>query len=243
MLHKKNIFAAFLIACMAFYFSGCVKDTKVKPSIQNYTPPVALSDYCFFKPGTWWLYQDSISGAKDSVYVAAGSVQTYTVGPNDGKDYTGTFHHYYTKTIDGIGDEREYDIYDEDAAQSAKCCGGRYYCEVHWNRPPKQSQAGIYFGSYTHIFNVFTNGVTGGGGFSGNYGEQCWARGKQPDIQVSGVVYSNVCVFQTSYAEDFLTNYMKFNRMNYFSKNIGIIKSIDLDSNRTWLLISCHIAN
>jgi len=231
---RKYLFTLF----MGLLFYSCVK--KVDPPVPNYgnySPPVALWEYCYFKAGSYWVYQDSASLKLDCVYVSNASMQTYEVKASDGKDYTGTFHYYYTKTYDGIGDWREYRIYDEDAAESAKCCQGRYYCETVWNRPPKNdSTPGIYFGTYTYVFNVFNNGVTGGRGFSGNFGEQCWSRGIIESMAVKSKTYANIVVFENQYKGDYITGYMKFHTKNYLSKNIGLIKRIDMDSNRTWLL-------
>jgi hypothetical protein len=111
---------------------------------------------------------------------------------------------------------------------------------VHWNRPPKQSQAGIYFGSYVYIFNVFTDGVTGGLSTSA----QCWSRGTLSSIQINSSLYNNIVVFENSVnVSDLNWNVHAYRFKNFISKHIGAIKRVDLDSNRTWLLKSYYIAN
>jgi hypothetical protein len=235
---KKN---GILLILFCFFIS-CVRDKKStdpKTDYGVYSPTIALGEYCCFNKNSYWVYEDSISGKIDCTYVTSAQVTTYTVGSNSGKDYTGIFHYYNMFTKDGIGDIRQYEVHDEDAAQSADCCGGRYYCETHWNRPsgPVDSMGGstpgIYFGSYTFMFNNFTNGTTGGSG----YGEQCWSKGQLNSIKVNSISYTNSVIFENSVNitdQNWVVHPYRFK--NFIVKNIGVVKRIDLDSNRTWLL-------
>ncbi|MBK6983444.1 MAG: hypothetical protein IPH32_01205 [Bacteroidetes bacterium] len=142
-------------------------------------------------------------------------------------------------TKDGKGDDRQYEIHDEDAAQTAKCCNSRYFCKAHWNRPSKLDTngsviAGIYFGAYTHIFNNFTNGVEGGGY---GYMEKCTSKGEINLMTVNTFTFNNVAVFENhmNYStNNWITKTYKYK--NYISKNYGVIKRIDIDSNNVWLL-------
>lgn len=216
------------------------KSTEPKTDYGVYAPAIALGDYCCFKKNSYWVYEDSISGKIDCTYVTSAQVTTYTVGPNSDKDYTGTFHYYNMFTKDGIGDISQYEVYDEDGAQRAKCCNSRYDCKVHWNRPagPVDSMGGstpgIYFGSYTYMFNDFTNGATGGGGLSGGYGDECWSRGVV-NSYINSNLYSDIKIFEF-YKTGGLAYPYSTRIKNYIVKNIGVVKRIDLDSNRTWLL-------
>lgn len=238
MVNINGIFRLVMASLSLLAGTGCVKSTKPKPDLGDYHPPVALSDYCFFKPGTWWLYQDSISGAKDSVYVIAGNMQSYKT--DNGEDYTGTFHRYYTKTKDGSGNIREYSVNDEGSIKTSKCCGGRYFCGVAWNKLPVQIVPDVNYAAYTYIFNSFDAGVTGG---TGN-GEQCWARGTLASIQINNMTFNNLVIFETSVnIPDNNNNLHPYRFKNFISKYVGVVKRIDLDSNRTWLLTSYHIAN
>ena len=232
------------LSCFAILVltTSCVRDKKHTEPLTDfgvYSPAVNLGDYCCFKKNSYWVYQDSVSGNIDCTYVTNAQVTTYTVNANSGKDYTGVFHYYNMYTKDGIGDERQYEVYDEDAAQSASCCGGRYYCEVHWNRPagPIDSMGGttpgIYFGGYTFMFNNFIDGTIGGSG----YGEQCWSKGLVNNLNIYNNQYTNIVVFE-NYVNIADQNWVvhPYRFKNYIVKHIGVVKRIDLDSNRTWLL-------
>jgi len=222
---------SFYLIAVSILF-GCVKKKQeAVPNYGIYSPPIVLADYCYFKTGSYWVYKDSVSGVIDCVYVKNAYVQTYDVLESANKGYTGTFHHYYVKTMDGIGDEREYDIYDEDAVQTAKCCGGRYNCQVHWNRPSTTTQAGHYYGSYTYVFNDFTPGITGGVGS----GEQCWFKASVGTMTLNNMSFMNVVQFENSInVADINWSVHPYRFMNYISKGVGAIKRIDLDSNRVW---------
>lgn len=242
---KRFIYILFICICVTAC-NKCKKDKKPESKIDygQYKPPINLADYCFFKQGSYWVYQDSISGAIDCTYVTSAYVTTYTVDANAGKDYMGVFHYYNMFTKDGVGDERQFEVYDEDAAESAKCCNGRYFCEAHWNRPPKTDSngnitSGIYYGSYTFMFNDFNNGTTGGSSDA----DECWSRGITPQLTIFNITYSEVKIFENSkniYDNNWNVHSYKFK--NYFVKNIGIVKRIDIDSNRTWLLKNHYVS-
>jgi hypothetical protein len=240
---KKLAYLLFISICL----TGCQKCKKNKEPVTDYgvyTPPINLADYCYFKQGSYWVYQDSVGGAIDCTYVTSAQVVTYNVDANSGKDYTGTFNYYNMFTKNSIGDERQYEVRDEDAAYSAKCCNGRYFCQAHWNRPSQLDTngnviAGIYFGGYTHMFNNFINGVEGGGY---GYMEKCTSKGEINSMIVNTFTFTNVAVFE---------NYMNFSTnswvtkqykyKNYISKHNGVIKRIDIDSNKVWDLIRYNI--
>jgi hypothetical protein len=235
---KKIAYVLFISICL----TGCqkCKEKSKEPATDYgvYTPPINLADYCYFKQGSYWVYQDSISGAIDCTYVTSAQVLSYNIDANAGKDYTGTFNYYNMFTKNSIGDNRQYEIHDEDAAQTAKCCNSRYFCKAHWNRPSKLDTngsviSGIYFGAYTHIFNNFTNGVEGGGY---GYMEKCTSKGEINSMTVNTFTFNNVAVFENYYEGGLTTNYLKYKYKNYISKNTGIIKRIDIDSNKVWLL-------
>lgn len=236
-----------LFCTLSILFTYCVRDKNTnepKTDFGIYTPPINLGEYCYFKKDSYWVYQDSVSGKIDCTYVTSAHVTTYTVDANSGKDYVGTFHYYNMFTKDGIGDIRQYEVYDEDAAQRAECCNSRYDCQVHWNRPSGPidsmggSTPGIYFGSYTYMFNDFTDGTSQGGSF----GQQCWSRGTISNLIINNLQYTNVNIFENYINiadQNWIVHPYRFK--NYIVKNIGVVRRIDLDSNRTWLLKSYNV--
>jgi len=60
----------------------------------NYPIPQEAMDYCYFKPGSYWVYEESTSHVLDSVYVtsAVQNFQDMLANP----DYLGGHYWYYT---------------------------------------------------------------------------------------------------------------------------------------------------
>jgi hypothetical protein len=234
---KKIAYLLFVCICLTGC-KQCKKNNEPLTDYGTYTPVIKLADYCYFNKNSYWVYQDSVSGLIDCTYVTSAQIITYNVDANSGKDYVGTFHYYNMFTKDGIGDERQYEIHDEDAAFTSKCCNGRYRCETHWNRPSKTDTngndiVGTYFGAYTYIFNNFTNGIEGGGY---GYNEQCTSKGELASLSIFNNPFSNIIVFENYIQGGLSTNYFKYKFRNYISKHVGVVKRIDIDSNRVWLL-------
>jgi hypothetical protein len=66
MKQTRNIFIAIITIS---FLIGCRKDKSVDPTNTSHLIPQELKDYGLFKTGTYWIYQDSISGAIDSEWV------------------------------------------------------------------------------------------------------------------------------------------------------------------------------
>ena len=238
----KRILNIFLLITITICFSYCVKKKeRPVPDYGNYTPPINLADYCYFKTGSYWVYQDSVSGQLDSQYVYNSYIQTITIKPEDNYGYQGEFKHYTMFTYDKYKDERWYQIKDEDAAFDKMHNGKeRYECKVAWTRYATYDSIGatltpgIFYGNFTYIFNEFYNGPSRG---SLTYGQQVWSRGVVDNMKVGNINYPNVAVFEDYINVDTGNWSSILNRFKkYHCKNIGLIKKIDIDSNRVWLL-------
>jgi len=61
--------------------------------------PHEMLDYGYFKPGTYWIYQDSVSGAIDSVWVYDAYYNIGTLPENNSNGLNaGIYDYYVTKT-------------------------------------------------------------------------------------------------------------------------------------------------
>jgi hypothetical protein len=80
------------ILLISLFFISCRKEKEPIPNEnQNFSIPDDIKDYCFFKPGTFWVYQDSLTGMIDSMYVTDSYVGKDTVSSQDNVGYTGIF--------------------------------------------------------------------------------------------------------------------------------------------------------
>ncbi len=57
----------FLLVAFVLVLHGCKPDKEVEPNVtdEDYK---AIKDYTYFKPGTYWIYEDS-HGNTDSMFV------------------------------------------------------------------------------------------------------------------------------------------------------------------------------
>jgi hypothetical protein len=75
-----------IIIAVFLLFSQCKKDKPVSSPPTPDITPQEVYDYGFFRPGTYWVYKDSVSGSIDSVYVIYGikGADTVDLGQGDG---------------------------------------------------------------------------------------------------------------------------------------------------------------
>mgnify|MGYP001548385849 CR=1 FL=1 len=90
---KRLVYIYFISLCL----TACQKCKKKQPEPDpgfNSAVSTDLYDYAYFKPGTYWIYQDSISGILDSVYITFANKGTYTNGDAEVANglYRGTFN-------------------------------------------------------------------------------------------------------------------------------------------------------
>lgn len=71
---KPKLYFTLILPLVVFCFVGCHKDRKPP----TYYLPQEVKDYMYFKPSTYWVYKDSVSGALDSVIVKDATTEMYT---------------------------------------------------------------------------------------------------------------------------------------------------------------------
>jgi hypothetical protein len=92
----KNITHFFLL--LTFFMSGCRPDEisgPGTPADQTLYIPQEAKDYCYFQPGTYWVYQDSATGELDSVYVYEAGAGIDTVIATQSNPTEGIFEWLY----------------------------------------------------------------------------------------------------------------------------------------------------
>ena len=61
--------------------------------------PQLLIDYGYFKPGTYWVYQDSASHARDSIYVTSSWIGVDTILASHSQNYNGYYGYFNVYTL------------------------------------------------------------------------------------------------------------------------------------------------
>lgn len=83
---KRLYILSILLLLLAISQYSCKPDPTVQPKEPVFTPlPQEVKDYCVFKYGSYWIYQDSISGALDTVTVQSYSIDTVNYPKIDGQ--------------------------------------------------------------------------------------------------------------------------------------------------------------
>jgi hypothetical protein len=225
MKNSGYIFIICIISNVIFW--SCKKDKNPEPD-PGFSAPVNqdLYAYAYFKPGTYWVYQDSISGIIDSVYVTFANKGTYTNGDAEVAQglYRGTFSWF---TCDAISSYDHYK-YQNWMDQSY---------EVNGSAPTVNRERYIMPGSGNKNGETIHLAIV-------PIGQQLTS---YPDYVYYKAFYSNITFNSKSFVniQKWLNNKSmvddKQNTNYYIAKNIGVVRREQLDSNRTWNLIRYNI--
>jgi hypothetical protein len=214
-MNKIFAFSAFLTLLL---FS-CRKE---KPKPPNYTIPLSqtLKDFAYFRPGTYWIYEDSASHKLDSVYVLSASYGTNEVTEQQNLGYTGSFGYYKEQFAGSLQPSSENEWVDMSTSMHAP--GAVLFHD--------KTIAGKYAGQNFLMTDVFTDGYTTYSNTEPN-GSLTFVQGFDT-LRVLGSIFHKVALMYDR------KNILEGNnRTNvYVAKNMGVIRKELLDSNKVWNL-------
>lgn len=222
---KKLAYLLFIVVCL----TACTKCKKKDPAPDqgfSAAPQPDLYAYAYFKVGTYWVYQDSITGILDSLYVTYANKGTYTNGDAEVANgfYRGTFSWFKCDAISSY-DHYKYENW-MDQSYEVNNNIPRVFREKY-EMPGSKANSGLTI----HLAVV-------------PLGTELYI---YPDKVIFERFYSVFPVLnQTFSATEKWINKSSIidNEQNtnyYIAKNIGIVRREQLDSNRTWNLIRYHI--
>ena len=220
---KAKRIAVFIGAVAGMLTWGCKKDIPV-PSLPTPDPtPQSVYDYGFFSPGTYWIYQDSVSGNTDSVYVIYGrkGKDTLDLGLGDGtkiydmfevkmhssfEDYD--YYLWYNATWSGKNPRRDKLFFTK--SRPGNYVGEIILCEL----PPTPGNVLYWYGDNTittlDFYSTYLSNVT----------------------QFASVI-------KVGESKDAIQSHQP--SCYFISKNFGIIRKEYLDSNSIWKLVRHNI--
>ena len=68
---KRSISLSLMLAILSLTFTNCSKHDEVfNNEVKTNYIPADLKEYAIFKPGSFWLYKNEITGKIDSTYLA-----------------------------------------------------------------------------------------------------------------------------------------------------------------------------
>ena len=231
--------ARILMVILVFVFA-CKKDTQTTPSpltVKNNAGFDEMKAYAFFQPGTYWVYEDSLHpGTLDSVWVTHSLLAYDTVKQANGGIQPGIYPYFLMQTKDVANNTREYSCYSEVANFGTH--NGKLDIVVDWN------SSNYYYGKYYLMNSKFVNGsessYNGYTFYNSNiHGDLTTFKFIKDSIKVINSTYHNVVAFNNLDGVGIV--YWKYNTDIYITKNIGIIKRIEVDSSKNWNLLRYNI--
>jgi hypothetical protein len=222
---KKLAYLLFISICL----TGCQKCKKKQPEPDaGFNSPVNtdLYAYAYFKPGTYWVYQDSITNILDSVYVTYANNGTYTNGDAEVAQgyYRGTFNWFKCEMISSY-DHYKYQNWMDQSY------------EVNGSIPVANREKYIMPGSGSNFGKTVHVAITSIGQQISAYPDYVYYKKFYNNITINDSLFYNVQKWLNMHS---IIDYEQ-NTYYYIAKNIGIIRREQLDSNRTWNLIRYNI--
>lgn len=223
MQHKFRFFI-FILACMVF--TNCKHkcerdpDAIVCPGCKRDQTIEGMKDYFFFKTGTWWIYQETNTGALDTVTVYYDflhlDAETSEFQWKANSTYFNyNFYHSFNESFS------TYCLTDED-------------CTCHkLNR--EKSRPGDYIGGGNYFtYPLFKNNYNNAG-----LAGQCRIEEFYDHYNFNGNIIESVARIDVPLDESTTTNgqHTKY----WWAKNIGIIEFENLNTSQHWFLIDQNI--
>jgi hypothetical protein len=219
----------FFLICL---FAGCRK--KDPDAISGtYLLPQELKDYTLFLPGTYWVYQDSITGVEDCVYVinCNSGIDTIEINSdNAGKEIVEYFGYEVHRTSDNATF-----YYSSNTSFSDRCVDNDEKRPCFWTNRDKYYPGNYIGGGFCFLYE-FYKGAWAYSTWSGFYSKvttiDYWST-----LKLNNNNYSSVSGFHDDKNITESNNRTIF----YFSKHIGIIRMELLDSSQTRNLIRFNV--
>ncbi|MBS1636220.1 MAG: hypothetical protein JST26_09910 [Bacteroidetes bacterium] len=204
----------------------CKKDPEAKPNY-HFEIPQELWDYGCFKPGTYWVYEDSISHIIDSVWVFKANGGNKTISESNDYPYTGTFG-WYSCWSESSYDHYQYENWVDQtwnvnySDKSITALNREKYSTANSSYNTGQTilmananlnkKLGTYpdYTEYVYLYNIYSE---------------------------NGLNFSSVEKWYNS--KSIIDD--KQNTNYYIARNIGIIRREQADSNHVWKLVRYHI--
>lgn len=206
-------YSLFLLLAFLFLLQGCKPDDDTGPNVTD-EDFQAIKDYTYFKPGTYWIYEDSY-GNTDSMFV-------YEAG--EGLD-TASGYRYFTSRAHSSFDNYDYRIFYNS--------GWTTFHPTRHKIFMNKSGPGDYVGEITLLEYP---PVVGNILYASN--SNVITTKEFYEVYTIGSVNFNF-VSKVNESRDITNNDQP---TNYFvAKNIGIIQEELLDSSNVWKLIRFNI--
>jgi hypothetical protein len=227
----KNITHFFLL--LTFFIFGCRPDEisgPVTPADQTLYIPQEAKDYCYFQPGTYWVYQDSATGELDSVYVYEAGAGIDTVTATQSNPTEGVFEWLYCNKK-SARDGYEYNS----------------WIDMSWSLPDIDPRTKMFV-SKTRPGDPVGEIPIIGFPINSNYGRFYGIWQSQTDTIDVNRLYNSTIILPDGFVCDSLIKVKHsynplspFKATFYFSPRFGLVRTEQPDSARVWKLLRANI--
>ncbi|MBC7861932.1 MAG: hypothetical protein IAF38_03100 [Bacteroidia bacterium] len=229
MIQRKHKISAtfifFSFSLLFLFFYSCKKDDP-NSNVKNWGTvyaPQDIKDLSYFKPGTYWIYKDSLSGQIDSVYVTdiAEGMEEVTADMNKG--YTGNFEHFTIMMKSSLDTFNYFNYF-----HGYYIIYGNYYPVFRY-----KSSAAAGIGKTILLTRSFQAGAT----FTNDNTGQTICKGFFPSVICGDSTYQNVLKMKDT------KNITENNDSTYYYHvaSKGIVKKQLLGQNKNWVLVRYNI--
>ncbi|HYG14440.1 MAG TPA: hypothetical protein VEC12_01725 [Bacteroidia bacterium] len=223
----------FTVIILLILFTGvinsCKPDDNGKLKQTSFPVPQEVKDYMYFKPGTYWIYQDSATGDLDTVNVTDTVVASKT---DDGNYY----EHYETRTYSSF--YKYYYYYKVNTSFSDRCIT-QNESRPCYNIVAVKTRPGNYVGESTLLYLPFQKNYWGYAYLTSEKSIVKMAD-RIPDLSIGNNSFNDVLIVNTTHSL-----FYSFAETNFFiAKNIGIVRKEIFETNgnkQIWNIISYNI--
>ena len=217
-----------LVAIGLFMLTACRKDDDISYCELHPEECVdvrEVKDYFYFKMGSWWVYEEELTGKRDSVYV--------------NETWTDTSSVLFSTELISTYDEYEYRFWTKGVNGSLVKNNLTRKTDLSTRMYRSKGKSGDYVDEATCFLFYPKPGLESPafGGIEYGYKNILKAENLHYTYNISGEIFNNVVEFSeehTAIEESQPTRH-------FYCPNIGIIKKELIDSNQVWNLVSYHI--
>ncbi len=201
----KNITLSLLTIILIF--SACKKNNGTIVPVD-----AGLKSSFNYKPGSYWIYKDSLSGATDSVYVVANTIEYYLAGgcvPSKNAPQIESISILLSFAKSNLSDSEQWHFRME---------GDKFYLSMYNNADKVESRAGFHLFTWPLAIGPSQNSGCVLNFDSGSVTDII------PQVSMSGQTYNNAA--RSAHSQSTHDTSMAYNDCFYVNQAAGIIKVV-----------------
>lgn len=210
--------------------NSCKREDN-KPQQTSFPVPQEVKDYMYFKPGTYWVYKDSVNGVLDTATVS----NAYITSATEGEKYYEEANTICNSSFDGF----TYNVY-VNTSFSDKCLNENRASPCYNVLMSKYGNSQGYIGESILLFYNLVEGFESRASLLGTGNSRVKLLSNNYICNIAGLSVDSVSVFVTTSSRIFNNSTTVF----YLSKGIGVVRKEIYETNgnkQIWNLIDYRV--